>query len=103
MCEGGGVGAGESELDPTLISQAAHPHCSLDTRHSSSLEGISHSTHNIAFVLSSWTDKKKLYGTLKLCIIDTPKRPGARAIGLCMLYTSAGKANSKSPRALPLL
>lgn len=39
-CVGGRVGAGECELDPALISQAANSHCSLDTKHNFSLLGI---------------------------------------------------------------
>lgn len=45
------MGAGECELDPTLISQAASLLCSLDTKHSCSLEGINPVTPHTAKIL----------------------------------------------------
>lgn len=50
VCGGGRMGAGECELDPTLISQAASL-CSLDTKHSCSLEGINPATPHTAQIL----------------------------------------------------
>lgn len=51
VCGGGRMGAGECELDPKLISQAASLLCSLDTKHSCSLEGINPATPHTAQLL----------------------------------------------------
>lgn len=62
VCGGGRMGAGECELDPKLISQAASLLCSLDTKHSCSLEGINPATpHSTTSVPQQSDTRKKLH------------------------------------------